>query len=270
MPWALGASSSQPWCYPFCHALSLLAGDLQYCGGTAIPGLTDSLVGLKEPFLYSPLVFLQHLLSVAGVHVDQVEGVTQKGILHLAVQLRIRAEAGGVVHLPRQAGHLTWHPSSQPMAPAMPHTAHGCFSLCQRQGATHSTLSCSVAHLCPPPQDAAVTNSGCSQDKGSQGLGNSLLLDGVQEMGSLGSCSQQVVWLHSLVNSVGRVALLNQTSPVHPKPPALSSPLLPHLQQPWLQPSIQQNVKAQDFKACAASRVVGEAALVIVFQHRVS
>lgn len=68
-----------------CHALSLLTGDLQHCGRTAVPGLTGSLVGLKEPFLYPPLVFLQHLLSVAGVHIDQVEGVTQKGILHLMV-----------------------------------------------------------------------------------------------------------------------------------------------------------------------------------------
>lgn len=81
--WELPAAS--PDVILLCHALSLLTGDLQHCGGTAIPGLTGSLVGLKEPFLYPPLVFLQHLPSVTGMQIDQVEGVTQKGILHLMV-----------------------------------------------------------------------------------------------------------------------------------------------------------------------------------------
>lgn len=141
--WELPAAS--PDVILLCHALSL-----QQCGGTAIPGLTGSLVGLKEPFLYPPLVFLQHLPSVTGVHIDQVEGVTQKGILHLVVQLRIRVEAGRVVHLPRQAGNLTWYPWSQPTAPGTPHAAHGCSSLCQRQEATHSTSA--TSHLDPTPQ----------------------------------------------------------------------------------------------------------------------
>lgn len=57
----------------------------------------------------------------------------------------------------------------------------------RKQEGTQSTLSCSVLPLVPqvtsiPPQRM---QAGCSQDKGSEGLGNSLLLDGVQEMSSL-------------------------------------------------------------------------------------
>lgn len=42
-------------------------------------------MGLEEPFLCPLFVFLQHLPFVTGVHVDQVDGITEKSILHLTV-----------------------------------------------------------------------------------------------------------------------------------------------------------------------------------------
>lgn len=116
-----------------CHSPgSSLGVILQHCApdfltgtcstaGRAIPGHTDSLRGLEEPFLYPLLVFLKHLPFVTGVHVYQVDGITEQSILHLPVQARVRGEAGGVVHLPKQAARLTGQlpgraVSSQPAA----------------------------------------------------------------------------------------------------------------------------------------------------------
>lgn len=42
-----------------------------------------------------------------------------------------------------------------------------------------------------------------------------------------------------------------------------------HLQQPRPEPVIQQHVEAQDLKAGAAGRVVGEAGVVVVLEDRV-
>jgi len=42
-------------------------------------------MGLEEPFLCPLLVFPEHLPFVTGMHIDQVDGITEKGILHLVV-----------------------------------------------------------------------------------------------------------------------------------------------------------------------------------------
>lgn len=47
-------------------------------------------------------------------------------------------------------------------------------------------------------------------------------------------------------------------------------PQLPYLQQPGFEFPVQQDVKAQDFKAGTVERVAGEAGMVIVFDDRVS
>lgn len=87
-------------------------------------------MSLQESFLCLLFVFLHRLPFATGVHIYQVDGVKEKSILHLVVQVRVCGEAGRVVHLPKQTAHRAWQLPALRLLPAASLLAPACPSAC--------------------------------------------------------------------------------------------------------------------------------------------